>query len=209
MGAIMNRTEAVVNAFLDDIAAHPDDPTPRLIFADWLEEAGQLLWPAALRGESVYAPNGEDHAVARLRGVIGDTPRVCVGYIGEAIDDVAGRVGLGMHHGLATAIRCSIETWWQHGAKLVRALPLAKVRLAGFVPKVFGGKAHVFWSAMVEQELRGGGKALDVLGAKEHWLPLAWSGGDTTVFHGEWFDSTDAAHAEVSARVLRWARGQQ
>src|SRR5262245_13702893 len=28
-------------AFLQDIREHPDDDTPRLIFADWLEEHGQ------------------------------------------------------------------------------------------------------------------------------------------------------------------------
>ena len=27
-------------SFLEDILAHPDDDTPRLIFADWLDEQG-------------------------------------------------------------------------------------------------------------------------------------------------------------------------
>ena len=35
-------------AFLADILAHPDDDTPRLIFADWLQENGQEL-----RGEYI------------------------------------------------------------------------------------------------------------------------------------------------------------
>src|SRR5947207_10628889 len=29
-----------VRAFLEDIREHPDDDTPRLIFADWLEDNG-------------------------------------------------------------------------------------------------------------------------------------------------------------------------
>ena len=42
------------NAFLREIAANPDDDAPRLVYADWLEETGDLIRPggevaAALR----------------------------------------------------------------------------------------------------------------------------------------------------------------
>jgi uncharacterized protein (TIGR02996 family) len=40
-----------VLAFLDDIKAHPDDDTPRLIFADWLQEHGTPS--EAARGELI------------------------------------------------------------------------------------------------------------------------------------------------------------
>jgi uncharacterized protein (TIGR02996 family) len=32
---------SIESAFIADIAANPDDDTPRLIYADWLEEHGQ------------------------------------------------------------------------------------------------------------------------------------------------------------------------
>lgn len=50
------RLEATRQAFIDDIIAHPDDDTPRLIFADWLKDQGEwsesrvrlfvLRWPS-------------------------------------------------------------------------------------------------------------------------------------------------------------------
>jgi uncharacterized protein (TIGR02996 family) len=40
---------SVQDAFLDDIAARPDDDTPRLIYADWLDDHGDADWAEFIR----------------------------------------------------------------------------------------------------------------------------------------------------------------
>src|SRR5437764_7748083 len=39
------------DALLAAIAANPDDDTPRLVFADWLEENGEPHWAGFIRAE--------------------------------------------------------------------------------------------------------------------------------------------------------------
>jgi uncharacterized protein (TIGR02996 family) len=46
-------------AFLADIAAHPEDDAPRLIYADWLEEHGDPALP--------YVPLDDETAVLLAR----------------------------------------------------------------------------------------------------------------------------------------------
>jgi uncharacterized protein (TIGR02996 family) len=61
----------VVLAFLRDIKANPDDPTPRLVLADWLEEHGDAVRAARgefLRLQSLAAPSPyPDREAALLR----------------------------------------------------------------------------------------------------------------------------------------------
>lgn len=42
MDADNHETGRIENAFLSDIVAHPEDDSPRLIFADWLEDHGEV-----------------------------------------------------------------------------------------------------------------------------------------------------------------------
>jgi uncharacterized protein (TIGR02996 family) len=45
-------------AFLEDIVEHPDEDTPRLIFADWLEEQGEEAWAQLIR-QQIRTPQHE------------------------------------------------------------------------------------------------------------------------------------------------------
>src|SRR5579859_3261123 len=59
----------VVLAFLRDIKANPDDPTPRLILADWLEEHGDAVRAARgefLRLQSLATPSPSPEREAEL-----------------------------------------------------------------------------------------------------------------------------------------------
>src|SRR5262245_50786837 len=46
-------------AFLDDVAAHPEDDGPRLIYADWLEDQGQAHRAEFIRLQCRLAAMGE------------------------------------------------------------------------------------------------------------------------------------------------------
>jgi uncharacterized protein (TIGR02996 family) len=54
------RSASPEDAFLQDIIAHPDDDTPRLVFADWLDEHDQALRAEFIRLQCRLAATGED-----------------------------------------------------------------------------------------------------------------------------------------------------
>src|SRR5437588_9322349 len=59
-----------VRAFLEDIRVHPDDDTPRLILADWLEEFGDevdLARGELIRVQCALARPGRSPAALRQR----------------------------------------------------------------------------------------------------------------------------------------------
>lgn len=200
----MNRAAATVEAFLDDIAANPIDPTPRLIFADWLEDQGLALWPVALRGNNTFAPHGEDHAVSRLRKAIGDGARV---YVGDVTNGEADGVTLGMRHGVAAALRCNVETWWRCGPRIVRALPIETLCFTGFAPaRLANGSRHIFWSLTLTQ-LLANEQARRLYGGA-HWLPVVWSPVHRATHDSEIFSTDDIALAAASRGALAWAREQ-
>jgi uncharacterized protein (TIGR02996 family) len=58
------------DAFLADIAEHPDDDAPRLIYADWLDEHGEPAQAAFIRAQIELArtdPNTDEHDRIALR----------------------------------------------------------------------------------------------------------------------------------------------
>jgi uncharacterized protein (TIGR02996 family) len=55
-------------AFLHAICEHPDDDTPRLVFADWLTEQGGAVngaWASGIRAQIWLARGATDATVAR------------------------------------------------------------------------------------------------------------------------------------------------
>src|SRR5262249_23643192 len=55
------RAPDVIEVFLADIVAHPLDDTPRLIYADWLEDNGQGEQADFIRIQCELAREGEEH----------------------------------------------------------------------------------------------------------------------------------------------------
>ncbi len=55
------------NGFLEDITEHPDDDTPRLVYADWLDDHGQPERAEFIRVQCELARLGEPGADATLR----------------------------------------------------------------------------------------------------------------------------------------------
>src|SRR5260221_508576 len=52
--------ETVEDAFMEDIIAHPGDDTPRLIYADWLDDHGQEARAEFIRVQIELTRMGDD-----------------------------------------------------------------------------------------------------------------------------------------------------
>jgi uncharacterized protein (TIGR02996 family) len=116
---------ALHEAFLADIVAHPEDDTPRLVYADWLTEQGSG------QGEYIRVQVG----LARLEE---DDPRR------EELEERAGQleevgwwepeppegVGIqGWERGLVERVRVPFDTFLKRAAELFRWAPVRRVKL--------------------------------------------------------------------------------
>lgn len=77
------------DAFLAAIAANPNDATPKLVFADWLEEHGETKWSKVVRQKSKRTTKDNLDAAFRLLRSIGYVAKrsflCCRGCAGSAI----------------------------------------------------------------------------------------------------------------------------
>ncbi len=135
-------------AFLADILARPGDDTPRLVFADWLEEYGGdperaefirvqcWLVPYAGQAEMKAAidcgdPRRYYAAVARERELLR--------FHGTQWADTPADVFFS--RGFVSRAACSCKDWLRHGPALVRSHPLERVEISDRKPLVVGGQA--------------------------------------------------------------------
>ena len=123
------------HAFLAAIKAHPDDDTPRLVFADWLDEHGEPERARVIRN-MVAAPDGvvmvywaaghcrpwqvSTHRVRKWRGCSADF-RACVPEVktGPSID-------LEFRRGFAVLLVVSFEGWVAFRESLMESHPLVE-----------------------------------------------------------------------------------
>jgi uncharacterized protein (TIGR02996 family) len=121
------------DAFLQAILASPDDDTPRLVYADWLDERG------APRGEFIrvqceLARLPDDHPrrkelEARERGLLQEHERGWAGPL-RALPFVSE----GFSRGFVESVRARPEAFIAHAEALFRALPVRRVT---FQPRIF------------------------------------------------------------------------
>ena len=135
-------------AFLADILEHPDDDTPRLVYADWLEENGDT--DDALRAEfirvQVKLAHGPDECLHRRERELwemsgGDkewlipdpaTPQhahICLETDVMALANTVGDVlpVLVYRRGFVERVRFPLAAWLEHGPALVAAYPVQRV----------------------------------------------------------------------------------
>lgn len=112
--------------FLADIIAHPDDDTPRLIYADWLEENGQEERAELIRG-MVANPDG-DWVITSTT-----TPSEVVERI-QRVANLPQRVTVILSRGFVSQVWCKAEVWQAHGPALAAEHPLERVELTDFQP---------------------------------------------------------------------------
>jgi uncharacterized protein (TIGR02996 family) len=121
------------DAFLEDILQHPADDTPRLIFADWLEEQND---PASrARGEFIRV----QCRLAQLAGVSSEKARLeerqdeLLAQYGatwaEPICDLVS--GWSFHRGFIARIITTVRLFLEGPDRLFRFAPIQNVRLGG------------------------------------------------------------------------------
>lgn len=118
-------------AFFNDIVRHPDDDTPRLIFADWLEDQGdenslarsdfiriqcRLAQPGGARAERAALAVRQDELLTRYG-------RCWAGRIDRYVDHRA------FHRGFVDTIAINADDFLHHVRGLFRLAPLQHVRL--------------------------------------------------------------------------------
>src|SRR5262249_5473597 len=115
-------------AFLEDIAEHPDDDAPRLIYADWLDDHGDparaefIRVQCELERTAEGEPRGED--VIRREQHLMDEP------VQEWTAEVAPNVtGCWFRRGLLQLVSIEPRSFVEHAAKLFQHSPVTQVQL--------------------------------------------------------------------------------
>jgi uncharacterized protein (TIGR02996 family) len=146
------------DAFLADILEHPADDVPRLVYADWLTEAGEedraefirvqcaaeKLRAVCLCGDCVRRRGGGQHHNGqcaldrREHGFLGSRewelrgceafPSWCPGLIADVVSRAV------YCRGFVAEVTLPCQAWLEHGPALVRAAPLERVTLADRQP---------------------------------------------------------------------------
>lgn len=140
--------------FLDDIAANPDLDGPRLIFADWCEDNGQVERAEFIRmqiasgvtfpnhylpGEhylqQVYLERHFEQWMYPLPSLLGlNAARVDFGFLGtfdllaQDTECSPGGFAVSWRRGFIEAIHCEYRDWVLYGCTLCDCLPLTRVR---------------------------------------------------------------------------------
>jgi uncharacterized protein (TIGR02996 family) len=205
--------------FLQDIIEHPEDDTPRLIYADWLEDHGdpdratfiriqcELAappWrvgrvydhPAWLR---LHARERELLEPGGLRHLPGPFWRAGGNHGWTYLDAEGARVGVEcqFRRGFVAEVTLPCAEWMRHGPALVRAVPLERVTLSDCRP--------------AEHERYFAWYRCSLAGIPEH-VPAALydllTGGVPSIPQGTMSEYRSAAEArdDLSRACLKWAR---
>jgi uncharacterized protein (TIGR02996 family) len=114
----MGDGELLLRAILDQ----PKEDTPRLVYADWLEENGQPERAEFIRG-AVLDPFGgqytSDVAVARIHRAIVGIPT-----------DWPETWGVQIHRGFVRWVQLSAADWFRHADAILAAHPVERVRFS-------------------------------------------------------------------------------
>jgi uncharacterized protein (TIGR02996 family) len=107
-------------SFLEDIVAHPDDPAPRLIFADWLDEHGDSTRAEFIRVQVRTPRNAAWHTLLREHSAAWTTELAGVAH--------SALFRRGFIEGLVIKAE-QMPTFLQELPTLCRTYPLRKLRL--------------------------------------------------------------------------------
>lgn len=121
----MSHQEEMRKAFIADIAANPEDMTPRLIFADWLQDNGEPGWAKFIQGQIEFA-NDEIRSQALLTPYMFDKLTPSVG---------GGATGYTIRRGFVEGISAPLSVLKEHLPVLVQEHPILSVRATDREPQ--------------------------------------------------------------------------
>jgi uncharacterized protein (TIGR02996 family) len=120
-------------SWVQAILAAPDDDTPRLVYADWLDEHGQPERAAFIRthielsrmrlGSTDYAIRGR-HLERHARELLGRHRQAWIAGLGVAANR---HTYFWFRRGLPTQVWCSIRYFVEHASALMAATPVDRI----------------------------------------------------------------------------------
>ncbi len=214
----MNTLDVMRENFLADIIEHPDDDTPRLIYADWLEDHGEPE-----RGEFIRV---QCEMARRRAGPAGPVPAdspwlqndrcyQALYHRERELLDAAAIAGIWSpemdgsytwRRGFVHVVRCTCAAWLEHGPAIVRCQPVQRVELSDKSPiEYLSGLIGKFYWRWFDGSRRNDDNPSDQ-DADE--LPgVLWQAMVAEV--KDWEFNTEAAAIDaLSAACLRWAKEQ-
>ena len=115
-----------LDALLAEIIAHPEEDTPRLAYADCLEEQGADWYARFVRDQIAGVFRAVPRsAVVPLEPLLG----LCVGRRPDG-GIVTCRGSVVFRRGFADEVTCTAEDWLAHGKDARRLHPITRVNLA-------------------------------------------------------------------------------
>lgn len=177
------------DALLADIIACPDDDTPRLIFADWLEDNGEPERAEFIR-LSVRSPKA---VWTRLVNGFGYEP-----WINPLSASPSLSFGCwAWNRGFVFEIHCTLRQWLDHGRAICAAHPIKRVELTDRRPAEVNEEL-CWWAVSDESHFPAE-------------IPLMiWSLIDLPAVRNYWKVSPtrEGAVDALSAALIRWGRSR-
>lgn len=187
--------------FIDAIIASPADDLPRLVYADFLEEQGQIPAAEFIRqqcvGEHLVVPMSlGSPAIESLFGRGWQTNCKCV------TNKTGSYIYRGYHknlqlvkytRGFASEIRCALADWMTHGPTIVREHPIEQVEISDREPWGVGGRWY--WNKVGSFHW-----ASDLLIPQE----LCW----WDDYLSPPYRTAESAHAALSEHLIKWTKAK-
>lgn len=189
------------DCLLAAVLANPADDAPRLAYADWLDEDGQDRMAKAVRWGVAHPENSQ---VCLCHWPLGKMPELCAICLGRSDlggiprREPGGDTPYVIHRGLVSELRLPTEAFVAVAADLFRRHPVTKVVLTGAEP--FEGRKLWSWYDVKYQDNYH--PQSDV--PSEIFALL--TGHQDYVHEGKWYQSEEAARADLSAACVRFGR---
>ncbi len=137
-------------AFRRDIIANPADDVPRLIFADWLEDAGRTERAAFIRAQVLDRPEQAD-LILQVNGHWDCLPFPCYPLV-YGLPHANPRFYRMFRRGFVHTVRCELNSWLTHGGpRIVREHPVECVRISDKMPTI-GNGGYFFWRSFLSSK---------------------------------------------------------
>jgi uncharacterized protein (TIGR02996 family) len=189
-------------AFVRKICEEPDEDTHRFVFADWLEESGEVAGARFIRGQFA----GEEVApplmwlAGPLEAALGSLPHEMTRSARAGVAGAQGRHGFAvLTRGFVSYIELPTAAFLTHAEAIFRAHPVTAVRLTDKEPLSNGYETPATAWTWIRAE-PGEDPARLTPWEVPHEV---WGGCPAT---GDWFDSVGAARAWLSRRCVEFGR---